>query len=146
MIRSAGLLAGVAIACLLSSSSSLAAPVGQGREPLSLRLHELEAQLDAQQEARDRQADAFDAAATRVELINGAVVIVLALAGIFGTLLAMRWVREFAEKQIADQIDTAIRDMGREIFEAESAALVDKYETKFAEQYRRYERLVERGK
>jgi hypothetical protein len=147
MIRSAGLLAtGVAIASLLSPSTAIAAPVGQGRVPVSLRIQKLEAQLEAQQEARDRQADAFDAATARVELINGALVAVLALAGILGTLLAMRWVREFAENQMADQLDTAVRDMGREIFKADSDTLVEEYEAKFAELYQRYERLVERKK
>jgi hypothetical protein len=103
----------------------------------------IQAELNAQQEARDRQADAFAAAASRIEIVNGALVGVIALAGVLGAFLAIRWVRQLANEQIALQVETTIKDTGEKIFESDSTALRDEYDAKFAAQYRRYSRLVD---
>lgn len=145
MIRFTGLLvAGAAVACAL-----LCAPVATaaGREKApALRLAQVEAELDAQREARDRQADAFEAAVSQIELVNATLVAFLALAGIFTALMATRWVRDFTEKLMKDRVDQAIQKVGREVFAANSDALTTEYEAKFAQLYQRYEELVERQK
>lgn len=110
---------------------------------LERRLTRVEAELGAQAEARDRQADAFDAATSRIEIVNGALVGTIALATLLGAMLALRWVRELAERRIAAQVETVVRQTGREVFEADSAELREAYDEKFAELYRRFKRLVE---
>lgn len=119
------------------------APETQTGRRLGARLVRLEADLDAQAEARDRQADAFDAAVSRIEMVNSMLIAVIALAGIGGSLLAIRWVRSLARDQVAEQISNAVGDTGREIFKAESDALAAEYDQKFADIYRQYHELVE---
>jgi hypothetical protein len=114
-----------------------------GGPSLRWQVMRLQARLDAQSEARDRQADAFDAAASRMEVVNGALVGAITLAAVLGSLLAIRWVRQLAHQQIASQVETAMNDIGREVFEADSAALRSEYDEKFASLYRRYHQLVE---
>lgn len=106
---------------------------------LQQKLISLEARLDAQEEARDRQADAFSAATSRIEIVNGALVGLIALAGVLGFLLAIRSVRQLAHAQV----ETAIERAGKEIFEADSAELREEYDEKFAALYRRYHQLVD---
>jgi hypothetical protein len=115
----------------------------EGRPPLELRLTRLEAELDAQAEARDRQADAFDAAISRIEVVDGALVGIIALAAVLGALLAIRWVRELAHRQIAAQIEMTVEERGGMMFEEEAAELREEYDEKFATLYRRYHRLVD---
>lgn len=103
----------------------------------------IQTELNDEAEARDRQANAFDAAVSRIEMVNGALVAIIALAGVGGSLLAVRWVRSLARDQVAAQINSAVQDVGKEIFEADSEKLCDEYEKKFADLYRQYNRLVE---
>jgi hypothetical protein len=111
--------------------------------PVNLRLVKLEAALAAQHEARDRQADAFDAAVSRMEFINAALAAFIAIAGIGGSLLAIRWIRAVAREQVAAQIDSAIHQTGQQIFEARSEMLRDEFEEKFSRQYAEYEKLLD---
>jgi len=130
---------------LLSSPTAIAAGAAPG-EPerrLERRLSRVEARLDAEREARDRQADAFDAAASRIEIVNGVLVGLITLAGVLGALLALRWVRQLAHKQIVAQVEMAVAQKGEEIFEADSATLRAEYDGKFADLYRRYHRLFD---
>lgn len=144
-----GLAIFLAVIAVAGSQPSLvsAAPVdradGAHAAILRERLLEVEATLGAQREARDRQADAFDAAVARIEFVNGFLVVVLALAGIGGSLLAIRWVRSLAREQVAEQIPSAVGELGREIFEKDSTALCAKYDDLFADLYRQYHELVE---
>lgn len=112
--------------------------------PLQVRLARIETRLADENQAAERQADAFDAAAKRIEIVNAAVVLVIALAGLGGSILAIKWVRHTAHEQIATQVAAAVEDTGKEAFEVEAAALRDDYETKFAALYRRYSRLEKR--
>ena len=115
----------------------------EDKPSVGARLLKVEAALEAQHEARDRQADAFDAAVARMEFLNAVLVAVIAIAGIGGSLLAIQWVRQVAHNQVAAQIDSVIRDTGKEIFEAHSSALRDEFEEKFSRQYLEYERLLQ---
>ncbi len=76
-------------------------------------------------------------------MVNSMLIAVIALAGIGGSLLAIRWVRSLARDQVAEQISNAVGDTGREIFKAESDALAAEYDQKFADIYRQYHELVE---
>ena len=76
---------------ILGPASARGAPGGS--IPITatdLRLIRIQAELNAQHEARDRQADAFDAAVSRIEAINEAMVILIALAGLGASLVAIR--------------------------------------------------------
>jgi hypothetical protein len=132
-----------ALALGVPATASADMPGLEGRPPLELRLTRLEAELDAQAEARDRQADAFDAAISRIEVVDGALVAIIALAAVLGALLAIRWVRELAHRQIAAQIETTVEERGGMMFEEEAAELREEYDEKFATLYRRYHRLVD---
>jgi hypothetical protein len=102
-------------------------------------LAKVETRLEDQIAAADRQGEAFDAAASRIEMVNAALVAVIALAGLGGAILAAKWVRQTAQEQIAVQVEQA----GQKVFEAEAASLRDEYEEKFAALYRRFKRLTE---
>lgn len=135
---------------VLATAMALVMPLGAAAESdglsvgdLQRRVLELELRLDAQEEARDRQADAFSAAATRVEVVNGAVIGLITLAAVLAALLAIRWVRELAHRMIETQIEAAIDDKGREVFEAVSTELRREYDDKFTDLYRRFRRLVD---
>jgi len=108
---------------------------------LELRLAKVETRLEDQTEAGDRQGEAFDAAVDRVEIVNAALVAVIALAGLAGGILAVKWVRQTAQEQISTQVEKA----GEKVFEAEASALRDQYEEKFADLYRRYKRLTDQS-
>jgi hypothetical protein len=125
---------------LLANSACAAGGVGLALASQKAQLIRLQAELDAQREARDRQADSFDAAVSRIEMVNEALVVILAIAGIAGGLLAIRWVRSLARDQVAEQIGSAIRETGEEIFEADARDLREEYEEKFAQQYKYYKR------
>lgn len=146
MGRFIGLLVGGSIfVCALAFVPAVSAQ-SQKAGPFSLRLVAIEAKLEVQQEAMDRQTDAFEAAASRIEFVNAALVAFLALAGIFAAFMATRWVRDFTEKSMNDRVDQAIERAGREVFAASSQALTEEYEAKFTQLYQRYEGLVEREK
>jgi hypothetical protein len=132
-------------ACLVLSSQALAQPASSNVPPsVERELLRLRAEVNAQGEARTRQADAFDAAATRIEIVNGALVLVVALVSVVTGFVGVRWVRSFAEKQVSERVDAGIAATGQAVFEAEARSLRDEYDAKFAEQYRRYSDLVER--
>lgn len=144
-----GLAVFLAVFALAGSQSTLALAASVGREGAAVggsmheRLLRVEAELAAQSEARDRQADAFDAATSRIEMIDGLLVAVIALAGIGGSLLAIRWVRSLAKDQVAEQVATAVDDVGHKIFEAKASAFQAEVDAKFADLYREYHKLVE---
>ncbi|HEX5762399.1 MAG TPA: hypothetical protein VFY04_04680 [Solirubrobacterales bacterium] len=106
---------------------------------MQIKLAKVEAKLEAQSEAADRQGDAFEAAVSRIEMVNAALVAVIALAGLGGSILAVKWVRQVAQDQISIQVERA----GEKVFEAEAASLRDRYEDQFAALYRRFKRLTE---
>lgn len=108
-----------------------------------LRLVRIETKLSDQTEAADRQGEAFDAAVNRIEIVNLALVCVIALAGVGGSILAVRWVRHEAREQIAGQVKTVVQQAGENIFESEAASLREEYEDKFTTLYRRYQRLAD---
>jgi hypothetical protein len=130
----------------LPSLASSAAPIARdgvaNSSSFRERLLKVEAELTAQTEARNRQADAFDAATTRIEMVNSLLVAVIALAGIGGSLLAIRWVRSLAQDQVADQVAKAVDDIGHKTFEAKADVLSVEYDRKFADLYREYHKLV----
>lgn len=138
---SALLLAALLFCC--SPAVATPSPATQTRQ-LRERINALEIKLAAQEEARDRQADAFDAATRQVEVVNSALAIILALGGIGATLLGLRWVRSYTEQRVAEQIDKTFREAGTAIFDREAAALVQTYDAKFADAYSRYHGLIER--
>jgi hypothetical protein len=107
-----------------------------------IRMVRMQAELDAQAEARARQADAFEAAATRIEMVNLAVAIFVGLLALGATLLGIGIIRRFAREQVEAQSTKILQDAGTQIFETESAALRREYDTKFANLYRRFERVV----
>lgn len=104
----------------------------------------LDSRLDGQSEARDRQADAFDAATKQIEVVNAALAIILALGGIGATLLALRWVQSYTRAQVQTRIDSTLRQVGSATFDREARDLREEYETKFAELYSRYNRLIDK--
>lgn len=134
----------VAVMVLVGPASAAAEVGGLARERrLERRVLELEVQQDAQKEARDRQADAFSAATSRIEIVNGALVGLITLAAVLGALLAIRWVRQLAHRLVEAQIETAIDQKGREVFEAVSTEMRREYDDKFTELYRKFNRLVD---
>jgi hypothetical protein len=126
-----------------ASTAAAARPNPRPRIPVSVRIQlaELEARLDSQEEARATQADAFDAAATRIEIVNAALVAVIALAGIGAGFLAFKWVGAYTRAQVKNQIDTGIREAGQEVFEETAESLREEYEEKFADSYRRFNQV-----
>lgn len=133
----------VALALACTTLVPVSAQASTGDLQLDRRLIRLEAETAAQAEARARQADAFNAAATRMEFVNGALVAVIALAGIGGSLLAIRWVRSLAHDQVEAQIDSAIRETGESIFERDAKDLRNEYEEKFTRLYREFQETFE---
>jgi hypothetical protein len=111
---------------------------------LSRRVERLEYQLQAQQEARNRQAEAFDAAVREIELMNGALILVITVGGIGATLLTLNWVRDYAKTQMDRKIDEAVRVAGSATFAREAAALREEYDEKFAKAYEDYRALIRR--
>lgn len=107
------------------------------------RLIRVETQLEEKQEAHDRQADAFNAAISRIEYLAFALVVVLTLAAIVAGILTIRWVQDSAKEQVRRQVKTTVEESGEEVFATEARALRDEYEDKFAELYRRFTRVVE---
>ncbi|HEX3241139.1 MAG TPA: hypothetical protein VHR18_13515 [Solirubrobacterales bacterium] len=134
----------MAIALVFAQAHPAGAADREAIAHLKLRIIQLEAQVNAEQEARDRQADAFDATVSRIEFANGALVAFIAIAGIGGGLLTIRWVRSFAADQVNAQLSSAIEERGDRIFEAKALALHDEYEERFSEQYVRFKRLTDR--
>lgn len=140
-MRSAAIVLCLAAAMGVGASGAVA----QGGQPdLEEQVLELQLTLDAQEEARDRQADAFSAAASRMEFVNAVLVGLITLAALAGALLAIRWVRQLAHRIIEAQIETEVDRKGTEIFESVSTELRAEYDEKFAELYRRFNRLVDK--
>lgn len=126
------------------SEGALAQTTPTSRKPgLQERLIRVETQLEDEQEAHDRQADAFDAAISRIEYLAFALVVVLTLAAIVAGVLTIRWVQDSAKEQVRKQVKTTVEESGEEVFATEARALREEYEDKFAELYQRFARVVE---
>ncbi len=138
------LLAGAVTCSAAAETKSRRTVSGTQFEQIRAQVQRMQAKLDAEQEARDRQADAFDAATQQVEVVNAALAVVLALGGIGATVLGLRWVRSYTEQRVAARIDETIRDAGTELFTKEAARLTSEYDEKFAAAYSKYHGLVER--
>lgn len=83
------------------------------------------------------------AASSRIEYLAFVLVVVLTLAAIGAGVLTIRWVQDSAKEQVQKQVKASVEETGEEVFEQEARALREEYEEKFAELYRRFERVVE---
>jgi uncharacterized protein HemX len=136
------LLAFFAFITMSEGASAQASPMPR-KAGLQERLVRLETQLEAEQEAHDRQADAFDATISRIEFLAFALVVVLTLAAIVAGILTIRWVQDSAKEQVQQQVKANVEETGEEVFATEARALREEYEEKFADLYRRFARVVE---
>jgi hypothetical protein len=131
-------------AVITMSEGALAQTPPATRKPgIQERLIRVETQLEDEQEAHDRQADAFNAAISRIEYLAFALVVALTLAAIVAGILTIRWVQDSAKEQIRRQVKTTVEESGEEVFATEARALRDEYEDQFAELYQRFARVVE---
>jgi hypothetical protein len=137
------LVALMAAALLVAPAAIAKESAEQTASDVETRLIRVEAQLEYEQEAHERQADAFDAAVSSIEFVAFALAVVLTLLGVVSGFVGLRWVRSSAEEKIEQQVKRAAHVGGDAIFQAEAEALRSEYDEKFADLYRRYGRLVE---
>jgi hypothetical protein len=108
---------------------------------LRLEIRELSIKLEAQGEARTRQADAFNADALAITIASGIAILFITLGGVAATFFGFKFVQRQVADLVAHRVDGTIRKHGAEVFEREAGALHHAWDEKFARLYERAVRI-----